>query len=262
MPNEASSDQIWRMILQDGYPPMRWMQRVMSRLPGEPRCKMCYLPFTGVGGTVGRLLGRAPSNYNPRLCNTCEDMCKKYPGGTELELTFMFADVRGSTSIAERMSPLAFSQLMDRFYTAAAEAMIKTDGLIEKFVGDNVTALFPPGISGREHARKAIDSARLLLLATGHGAASDPWLPVGVGVHTGVAFVGAVGSGGVTQLTSLGDAVNAAARLASNAAAGEILISDEACRSARQNTEDCEHRELQLKGRSEAMGAYVLRLTA
>src|SRR5699024_5309606 len=121
---------------------------------------------------------REPSNFNPTLCNMCEEMCKKYPGGTELELTFMFADVRGSTGIAERMTPSAFSQLMDRFYTVAGEAMIKTDGLIEAFVGDNVTAMFTPGISGQNHARKAIDSARLLLLATGNGNTDDLWLPV------------------------------------------------------------------------------------
>lgn len=258
-PNEA----IWRHVLEHGYVKLLRKQRLFSHLPSEPRCAICYTPFRGVGGLFLRnVLGYAPSNYNPAMCNACEELVIKHRGGAEVQLSMMFADVRGSTAIAEGMAPVEFSRLMDRFYTAATHAVMPTRGLIEKFVGDSVTMLFTPGIAGPDHAAKAIESARLLLEATDHGRADGPWLPVGAGVHTGVAFVGSVGSGGVVQLAALGDAVNAAARLASNAAAGEILVSDDACAASGLDRESLEHRNLQLKGRNEPMGVYVLRLAS
>lgn len=255
----ANNDELWLRAMRDGDNYRHYQRRVFRVIPSNPRCSMCYSPFAGVGGLLMRnLLRRAPSNYNPRLCTVCEDMVRAHPGGAEVEMSMLFADVRGSTKIAETMSAAAFSQLMDRFYTVSTDAVAQTDGLIEKFVGDNATVLFPPGVAGPDHARVAIETGRRILLATGHGSADGPWLPVGVGVHTGTAFIGSIGSGGVSQLTALGDAVNAAARLAGKAAAGEILISQEAAIAAALDTTGMEQRELELKGKSAPMTVYVM----
>src|SRR5207247_2871251 len=90
-------------------------------------------------------------------------------------------------------------------------------------------ALFMPVFSCARHAAPAIRVARRLLVETGHGAPTGPWLHVGAGIHSGTAFVGAMAvAGEVVNFTALGDTVNAAARLASAAAAGEVLISDNA----------------------------------
>jgi adenylate cyclase len=81
----------------------------------------------------------------------------------------MFADVRGSTTLAEQMSAEEFSQLMARFYGAAAEVVDRRNGIVDKFVGDQAMALFIPGFAGADHASDAIEAAHELLVATGHG---------------------------------------------------------------------------------------------
>src|SRR5574340_1264201 len=137
-------------------------------------------------------------------------------GGAEIELSMVFADVRGSTALAERIGSRPFADLLNRFYRAAAGIVIERDGLVDKFVGDEVVAFFAPGWAGPDHARRALETADAILEATGHAPESEPWLPVGAGVHVGVAYVGTVGAAGVvTDFTALGAPVNATARLAS-----------------------------------------------
>jgi adenylate cyclase len=116
------------------------------------------------------------------------------PGGAEVELSLLFADVRGSTGLAERMPAQEFSRLISRFYGAAGRVVDNWNGLIDKFVGDEVVALFVPGFAGEDHAARAVEAGRELLRETGNDG-SDPWVPVGAGVHTGVAFVGSIGEG-------------------------------------------------------------------
>jgi adenylate cyclase len=170
----------------------------------------------------------------------------------------LFADVRGSTGLAERMTPGDFSDLLNRFYEVAAAVLVEREAIVDKFVGDEVVGLFVPGMSGLDHAAKAIDSAVALLEATGHGLVDGPWLPVGAGVHTGVAFVGSVGDKGVTDFTALGDTVNTTARLASVAGAGEILVT-RAAADAAGFVGGSERRRLELRGRTEPIEVVVLR---
>jgi len=126
-------------------------------------------------------------------------------------------------------------------------------------VGDEVVALFLPLMTGPGHARRAVESAEALLDATGH-AEGEPWVPLGAGVHTGVAFVGIVGTRGSSDFTALGDPVNIAAHLASNAAAGEILVSDATAAAAAMAHDDLERRHVSLKGHP--IDALVLRVGA
>ena len=176
----------------------------------------------------------------------------------------LFVDVRGSTSLAEKMSAVDFSRLMNRFYKAATKVLIKTDAYIDKFVGDEVTGLFFPLFTGPNHARAAVLAAQELLQVTGHADRQGPWIPVGVGVHTGMAYVGTVSGaeGSITDITALGDNVNVAARFASKAGAGEALISDAAYVAASLKLGELERRQLELKGKSESFGVRVLRASA
>ena len=97
-----------------------------------------------------------------------------YPGGAEIELSFLFTDVRGSTNLAETMSAAEFSQLMNRFYDAATDVLIRTDAFIDKLVGDEVIGLYIPGYAGRHHARKAVQAALELGRAMGYGTPAGP----------------------------------------------------------------------------------------
>src|SRR5262249_10491019 len=150
-----------------------------------------------------------------------------------IEMTLLFADIRGSTTLAQEMGTTAFSKLINRFYSAATHVFSENNAWIERLVGDQVIGLFLPAMAGQDHARIAIQAARNLLRAVGYGGAADPWLPLGVGVHTGITFMGTVGTdSGLRDFTVLGDSANTTARLSSVAAAGEILISDAACARA------------------------------
>jgi adenylate cyclase len=200
------------------------------------------------------------SDKNPRYCIGCHSFMYEIPGGAEVALTMLFVDVRGSTTIAEKMDTLEFSRLMNRFYEAAINVLVRADAFIDKLVGDEVTALFIPGYAGKDHAQKAVEAGKALLRATGHGSEREPWVPVGVGIHTGMAWVGSIvgASGAAADFTALGDNVNIAARLASNAAQGEVIISDATYDAAQLKDEKLEQRELELKGKSETVGVRVL----
>ncbi len=186
----------------------------------------------------------------------------QYPGGAEVEITMLFADVRGSSRLAEGMSAADFSRLMDRFYKAATVVLIRTDAFIDKFVGDEVIGLYLPLFAGPNHARTAIGAAQELLHITGHKDKAGPWLPIGIGLHTGVAYMGVVSGseGTLTDVTALGDNVNTTARLASSAGPGEALISDAAYSAAGLDLGKLERRQLELKGKSESVDVHVIQL--
>jgi adenylate cyclase len=182
--------------------------------------------------------------------------CSQAPRGAEVEISVLFADVRGSTAIAERMLPEEFSRLMARFYGAAAGVIDEWDGIVDKFVGDSAVALFIPGFAGSDHAASAIAAARGLLEQTGNDG-PEPWIPIGAGIHTGRSFVGTVGEGDARDFTALGDTVNMAARLTGIAGAREILISAEAAAAGGLETTGLERRTLDLRGRDQSVAAWV-----
>ncbi len=250
----------WRMFLTEGQHTKEFKFRhLFAMLPSNPRCRFCNAPFHGLGGTLMKIIyDKRRSKLNPVMCNACENFATEYQGGAEIELSLLFADVRGSTTLAESMSTGEFSQLINRFYKAVTKVLIRTDALIDKLIGDQAAGMYVPGFAGSDHAERAIEAAKEILQVTGHGDRGGPWIPLGVGVHTGSAYVGAVGSQeGTTDITVLGDAPNTAARLSSSAAVGEILVSEAASEAARLDVGGSEKRVLDLKGKSEPFTAYV-----
>jgi adenylate cyclase len=239
------------------------VRQIFRHLPSPPRCRVCNAPFRGAGGVVVSWLGfgGGRSSFNPTLCIRCERIVKENQVGLELQLTLLFADVRGSTNLAEEIGASAFHRLINRFYRACTEVLVDSDALIDKLVGDEVIGLYVPGIAGQDYTRKAVEAARKLLEATGHADPGGPWIRVGAGVHSGTAYVGAVGSSdSMSDITVLGDAANTTARLASQAGPGEILVSEETCRLAGLDFENCEPRRLSLKGRTEPVDVRVIRV--
>ena len=256
---DHATEEFWRDFLTRGDPNERRVRQVFRRLPHGPRCKLCAAPFAGLAAPVMRAIGKRPSDKNPTMCTSCFDFMAKHHGGAEIDSSFLFADVRGSTTMAERMSPAEFRGLLDRFYALATAVVIDHDGSIDKFVGDELVAMYMPLLSGERHAERAVATARALLRATGHTDAGGPWLPLGAGVHTGQAWVGAVGDGAHTELTALGDTVNTTARLASVAGAGEILVSAAAAAAADLDP-GLERRSLDLKGKANPTEVFVVRV--
>jgi adenylate cyclase len=182
----------------------------------------------------------------------------KHPGGAEYDVSVLFADIRGSTAMAERMATEEFSRLLARFYGTAAEVIDDRDGIVDKFVGDAAVALFIPGFAGSEHAAAAIAAARDLLERTGNHR-PEPWAPLGIAVHSGRSFVGTVGEGDAKDFTALGDTVNTTARLTDQAGVGEILISADAAIAGKLETTGLDRRTLDLRGREQSVDAWVVK---
>jgi adenylate cyclase len=256
-PPNPRGDEYWRSFLAEPDSMVRLGRRVLTHLPSEPRCRMCTAPFAGPGGPIMRLIGKRPSSANPNMCTTCEDHLIRYHGGAEIEGAMLFADIRGSTALAESMSATEFHALLDRFYRVASRAVFEHDGMVDKFVGDELVANFFPSLGGERYVARTVDAARAVLRATGHNGVDGPWVPVGAGVHAGTAWFDAVGDPPHVELTAVGDAVNVAARLAAAAGPGEILVSIDAARAA-DLEQAGEARTLELKGRSEPVEVVVL----
>lgn len=244
----ATPEQQWTRMLVEGQHSLLRAQRLFRRLPSAPRCKMCHNPFGGIGGKVVGLFGFKPSRKNPNLCAAC---CEGVPaGGIELDTAVLFADVRGSTRLAEDMTASEFAALMQRFYVTSTEVLVRHDAIIDKLIGDEVMAFFVPGIAGPDYRRRSVEAARALV-----GQVQD-WLPLGAAVHAGPAYVGNVGDA-VVDFTALGDTVNAAARLQGAAAAGEVLVSAELRPSCADLLVSAEPRTVHLRGRAEPMEVFA-----
>jgi adenylate cyclase len=242
----------WERVLTDGHASLVRARRVFRYLPSAPRCKLCNNPF---GGPVGRLLavaGFSPSRKNPNLCSRC---CDSLPaGGAEVDVAVLFVDVRGSTALGQRGAAADFAALLNRFYSAATQTLLRHDAVIDKLIGDEVMAFFVQGISGPQYRRRAVLAGMELLKAVGYGSDEGPWLEVGVAVNAGVAYVGNIG-GAVVDFTALGDPVNVAARMQQHAAGGELLVAPGV---ADDLMERSQRRTLNLRGHEQPIDAFVL----
>ncbi len=249
---KPSSQHQWAQVLIDGHAPLVAARHVFRYLPAAPRCKVCNNPFGGLAGRVFAAAGFRPSRKNPNLCTRC---CDALPsGGAEVDIAVLFADVRGSTALGERSGTAHFAALLNRFYGAATQVLLRHDAVIDKLIGDEVMAFFVKGISGPAYRERAVKAGIDLLHAVGYGTDDGPWLELGVAVNAGVAYVGNVG-GAVIDFTALGDAVNVAARMQQHAAGGELLVAQGTADSL---TAHARPRTLRLRGHELPIEAFAL----
>jgi len=246
----------WQRVLVDGLEALSLAQRVFRHLPSAPRCKMCYNPFGGVGGWLVGLVGFTPSRKNPNLCAKCCDRLP--PGGLEIDIAVLFADVRGSTAICEQVGARAFADLLNSFYRIATSVLLRHDAIIDKLIGDEVMALFIPGIAGKRYRHRAALEAIDLISAL----STQTNLPVGVAVYAGVAYVGNVGVDQVVDFTALGDPVNTAAHLQIEAKPGELILADDIYGEFSEQYPDAEHRLLTVHGRGSPVGVRILQISS
>ena len=234
---------------------VRTLQRLMRALPSNPRCKICYSPFAGVGGKIVGVAGFKPSRKNPEFCQGCFE--KAPLGGEEMDIGVMFADVRGFTTMSETVPPEDMATLLNRFYGAAMDSLVHRSAVIDKMVGDEVMALFIPWFV-ESPIERMCDAADDLLKAVGFGGDGEPWLPLGIGMDFGRAFVGNVGVGEVKDFTAIGDVVNTAARLQAEATAGQMLMSQRVFEAVADRYPNAPRAELQLKGKADPVVAHIV----
>jgi adenylate cyclase len=252
---EDERTEFWHKVLT--LPGLAPFARYFRWLPSSSRCPLCLAPYSPPFAPIVGRLGFGRHSRYPQLCNPCFRDLAKVPGGAEVSVTVLFADVRGSTGIAEQASAMEFSVLLQGFYTLVTEVVQAEGGIIDKFLGDGVMALFIPSFTERHDAASAVAAARRILAETA--------LPVGVGVNTGPAFTGFLGpTAEVAGFTAVGDAVNVAHRLGETAAAGELLVSAEVATQAgfepNASSEPWEARDLSVKGRDQTVRAWSLHI--
>jgi adenylate cyclase len=240
----------------DAFAVDKRQRHIFSMLPHDPRCKFCNAPFEGIGAAIVKMLyGKQRSYLNPRFCNMCDEASRRFPGGAEVAMSMLFADVRGSTALSEQMRPAEFGKLINRFYTSATKAINEEDGLVEKLAGDAVAAFWGAGFAGPDYVRRTVKVAQKMARVMVQQS-----IPVGIGIHAGVAYFGVMGTAdGLTNISAIGDEVNMAARLASKAAAGEIIASEAVLTAAGIDGSALEERSLELKGISGLVRVRVLR---
>ena len=251
----------WHDMLTGEDASLARLRRVWRHVPSSPRCKVCAAPFSGPGSLVSRFIMGGRATTNPLVCNACFGDLRRHRGGAEVPLSVLFADVRGSTALAERIGAAAYTKLLHRFYSAAAEAIERSDGILDKFLGDGVMALFIPVIAGERHAAQALKAGRDLLRSVERRKLGADGLEVGAGVHTGSAYAGAIGSDDRLDFTALGDTVNVAARLGARAAPGQLLVSLDAWSAAGEPGEPPGVSHLEIAGRTRRLEVAALQIT-
>ena len=261
-PPELIESDHWRSLLSGEDPALQRVRRLWRRVPHGPRRKVCSAPFGGVGGLATGLILHGRAMANPTMCSTCFRALASHPGGTELEISVLFADVRGSTGLAETMGAAAFRNALQTFYGIAARAIEEHGGFVDKYLGDGVMAEFIPILAGEAHADRAITAALELVAAVERSSLPASGFRVGAGVHRGSAFVGVLGSGEKLDFSALGDTVNVAARLGSLAGPGEVVASRDVWTAAGRAPIDGAERLVELTGRHEPLAVVVVESAA
>lgn len=158
-------------------------------------------------------------------------------GGANQTITVLFADIRGFTAISENENPERVVGLLNHYFSAMSEIIFGHGGTLDKYIGDGLMALFGAPTATPDDARNALNAAvamqkRLVSLKEELSDQGFGDIAVGIGLHTGVATVGYIGSERRSEYTAIGDTVNLASRLESNTTGGQILISEATARAA------------------------------
>jgi adenylate cyclase len=225
-------------------------RRLYSHLPSEPRCRLCLIPFGG----LGKILRIQPSRKNPNFCIDCLEGAPV--GVHKMEVGILFADIRGFTSWSEEHEPDAVVAELTRFYSIASRVLSKDDALVE-FVGDQIMALYLPIFpSLGKRTSEVMLSAATRLIRELEDPKNNFSLQIGIGINSG-ASVGNVGKGQDKDFTAVGDVVNTTARLQSQAKAGQVVLSREVYESAKAFCPNAKSVSFSVKGKSQPLEAHV-----
>jgi adenylate cyclase len=187
-------------------------------------CQVCGVAMTGALGLFSAVLGVRRSARNPNLCNRCTAHLKE---GEVAEMTVLFADLSGFTRLTRELGPERTSAIVDAFLREASAAIHRHDGMVDKFLGDAVMAVFGAPIRRADHARRAVAAAvEIQLMMEGMTRRFAVVLQASIGVSSGTARLGHVGGDDAASFTAIGEAINRASRLEGVAKPGEIAVDD------------------------------------
>lgn len=181
--------------------------------------------------------------------------------GERREVTVLFCDVRGFTAMSERLSPEEVVLVLNDFYTLMIETTFKNDGTLDKFLGDAVMATFGAPIAHPDHSLRAVRTALdmqqgVIELNERRAREGKETISIGIGVSAGEAVAGTVGTEDRMEYTVIGDTVNLAARLESNARTGQILISQRTYAAVRDSVDVRPLGPIRVKGKEEVVEVY------
>jgi adenylate cyclase len=178
-------------------------------------------------------------------------------GGQERELSALFVDIRGFTAISEKLSPHQVIDFLNHYFGSMTDMVFKNNGTLDKFIGDSIMAVFNSPHDEPDHAFKAVKTAREMMDACvklqKHGM---PKIQIGIGVNTGKAVVGNMGSAQRQEFTAIGDTVNTASRLCGVAEPGQIVISESTYERCKDRIVAKKLPPLHVKGKEKALSVY------
>lgn len=182
-------------------------------------------------------------------------------GGVNQTITVLFADIRGFTAVSENENPENIVRLLNHYFTAMSEIIFKHGGTLDKYIGDGLMALFGAPTATSADARNALNAAvamqrELVRLQRELAAEGFANIAMGIGLHTGVATVGYIGSERRSEYTAIGDTVNLASRLESNARGGQILVSEATARASAPGFALMRHEPITVKNRQQPVELY------
>jgi adenylate cyclase len=179
-------------------------------------------------------------------------------GGESLRVTLLFADVRGFTTMAEKMKPREAVEILNAFFTRMTDVIFAHDGALDKYLGDGVMALFGAPLALQNDAEAAVRAAVDMqkALAELNRTSGKAPLNIGIGIHTGEAIVGYLGTEHRMDYTAIGDTVNVASRLTSQAGPGQIVISAATFTQIQRAIPCCPLSAMKLKGRDQPIDVH------
>lgn len=185
-------------------------------------------------------------------------------GGINQTITVLFADIRGFTSLSEHENPEKIVRLLNRYFTAMSEIIFEFGGTLDKYIGDGLMAIFGAPTATPDDPKHALQTAvamqkRLLILNKELRDDNFPEVHIGIGLHTGEAIIGYIGSEKRSEYTAIGDTVNLAARLESNALRGQILISDVTAKFCENLFPLIAHEPLTVKNRLQPVSLFEVK---
>jgi len=231
----------------------------MNRASGShlaAQCSVCGTLLSGAMSVVFRAFGIKRSPRNPNICTRCSTHVEE---GRLVEITVLFADLSSFTELTQDLGAEKTHEVVDAYLRMATDVLVKRGAFIDKYIGDAVMALFNVPIRYEDHARRAIVAASELESALQSLIARFGFsLQASVGIATGFARVGRLGSEDNKDYTAIGDVVNLAARLQGKAGTGEILIGAESYAKHAAEFPEAQPEQLQIKGFREPVTAYRL----
>jgi len=182
-------------------------------------------------------------------------------GGALSEVTMLFSDIRGFTSMSESRAPQEIVRLLNEYFELMVDVLFKYEGTLDKFVGDEIVALFGAPVPMPKAELKAVECALDMMKALKEFNRlrvdeGQPEIHVGIGINTGQVVTGAIGSSRALQYTAIGDAVNTASRLCSVAKAGEVILSEATYLKLKHDVAAVPLPPVRLKGKSEELRIY------